>query len=140
MTDWSVIIQEGRFMIFQRSLLWLNCGLFIIFGVGFIIFPELLSNIITGSIPATASAMTDMRATYGGMALGIALFFGFCARKADAVRIGLIASLLVLAGIALGRTVGIFIDGNPNIFMYLLLSAEVVFAALVLFALKGSKK
>lgn len=77
-----------------------------------------------------------MRATYGGMALGIAIFFGICARNPDTVRIGLIASALVLSGIAFGRIMGMFIDGNPNIFIYLLLSAEVLFAALILFALK----
>lgn len=123
-------------MAFQRTLLWINCVLFIVFGIGFILIPGSLSNLMTGSVPATTSAMTDMRATYGGMALGIAIFFGICARNPDTVRIGLIASALALSCIAFGRIVGIFIDGSPNIFIYLLLSAEVLFAAMILFALK----
>jgi hypothetical protein len=123
-------------MAFQRTLLWINCALFVVFGIGFIFIPAFLSNLITGSTPATTSALIDMRATYGGMALGIAIFFGICARNSDTVRIGLFASALVLSCIALGRIVGIFIDGNPNIFIYLLLSAEILFAALILFALK----
>lgn len=120
----------------QTTLLWINCALFVVFGVGFIVMPGLLSNLLTGAAPATTSAMIDMRATYGGMALGIAIFFGICAKNTDTVRIGLISSLLVLTGIALGRIAGIFIDGDPNIFMYLLLSAEILFASLIFFALK----
>lgn len=136
MTDWSVIIQKGSIMALKRTLLWLNSALFVAFGIGFIFIPAFLSNLLTSSIPATTSALTDMRATYGGMALGIAIFFGMCVRNTDTVRIGLIASALVLSCIAFGRIVGIFIDGSPNIFIYLLLSAEVLFAALILFALK----
>jgi len=123
-------------MTLQRMLLWINCALFVMFGVGFIMMPGFLANLLTDAVPGTTSAMIDMRATYGGMALGIAIFFGVCARHPDTVRIGLIASVLVLFCIALGRIVGIFIDGSPNIFIYLLLSAEILFAALILFALK----
>ncbi len=47
--------------------------------------------------------MIDMRATYGGTALGLGLFFGFCARNPAVLRAGLLASLMVLSGIAGGR-------------------------------------
>lgn len=77
-----------------------------------------------------------MRATYGGMGLGIGLFFGFCARRPSTVRLGLFASLFVLATTAAARTVGFLCDGSPNVFMLLLLGAELLFVVLIVAALK----
>jgi hypothetical protein len=95
-----------------------------------------LSLLLTGAAPGTASAMTDMRATYGGTALGLGLFFGFCARDPNILRTGLLASLIVLSGIAGGRLFGIFVDGSPNGWMFLLLAAELLFVGLMAMALK----
>ncbi len=67
--------------------------LFILFGAGFIAAPNALSLLLTGAAPGTPSAVTDMRATYGGTALGLGLFFGLCARNRVTLRAGLLASL-----------------------------------------------
>lgn len=107
-------------MTFPIRLLWINALLFILFGAGFIAAPNALSLFLTGAAPGTPSALTDMRATYGGMALGA----------------GLLASLLVLSGIAGGRLVGILIDGSPNPFIIALFAAELLFAALFTITLK----
>lgn len=126
-------------MTFPRILLWVNCALFVAFGVGFIGAPGFLSTLITGGAPSISSALIDMRATYGGMGLGVGLFFAFCARQPSSVRLGLIASLLVLGSIAAGRLIGIVVDGSPNAFMFVLLVAEMLFVALVMVAIKSSK-
>ncbi len=123
-------------MKFPATLLWINAALFAAFGAGFIVAPAYLSQIITDATPGTTSAMIDMRATYGGMALGTGLLFGLCASQSGAQRVGLIASLLILAGIAAGRLAGIFLDGSPNSFMFILLAAELLFTGLAIVALK----
>lgn len=121
-------------------LLWTASVLFVIFGIGFIIAPGFISMLITGGMPSTPSAIIDMRATYGGMALGIGLFFGFCARQSDKIHIGLIAALSSLSGIASARLIGILVDGSPTIFIWLLLVSELLFIALIIAALAQLKK
>ncbi len=123
-------------MKFPTSLLWLNSVLFVVFGACFIAAPGLLANVITGAAPGTSSALIDMRATYGGMGLGIGLFFGFCARRPTTVQVGLFASLFVLGTTAIARLVGFAVDGSPNVFMFLLVSAELLFVALIVVALR----
>lgn len=123
-------------MKFPTALLWVNSALFVVFGACFIAAPELFSTVITGAAPGTSSAFTDMRATYGGMGLGVGLLFGFCARQPSTVHVGLIASLFVLGSTAAARIVGFLADGSPNAFMFFLLGAELLFVALLIVALK----
>lgn len=122
-------------MSLARFLVWLNCVLFVGFGLGFMLAPDALATLVTGAAPATASAVTDMRATYGGLALGLAILFGLCAQNVSHVRLGLQGVLAVMAALAVGRFLGMMLDGSPNVFMFVLLAAEIVMAGLALFAL-----
>jgi hypothetical protein len=70
------------------------------------------------------------------MALGIGLFFVFCARRPETLRIGLIASLLVAAGIVFGRLTGTVVDGSPNAAMIALLLGDSLFIVLFAVALR----
>lgn len=123
-------------MKFPTYLLWVNGGLFVLFGACFIAAPAFFADTFTGAAPGTASALIDMRATYGGTALGAGLFFGFCARRRELVRVGSVASLLLLAGIAVARLIGFVVDDTPNLFMALFLGAELLFVALIIGALR----
>ncbi len=125
---------------FPKNLLLINSVLFVVFGVAFIVAPEYSSGLITNSTPDTTNGLIDIRATYGGMALGIGWFFGYCSRKIDRIHIGLVASLLVIGLTAAGRMIGFVVDGSPNLFMYLLLFAELLFVALILRAMNMIKK
>jgi hypothetical protein len=80
--------------------------------------------------------LIDMRATYGGMGLGIGLAFWFCARQRETVIAGLVGILLVLAATALARVVGFIADGSPNVFVQAMFGAEVLFVVLSAAALK----
>jgi hypothetical protein len=81
-----------------------------------------------------------MRATYGGMALGLATIFWLCARKEAYVRLGVQGVLAVMVALALTRTLGMLVDTAPNIFMFVLLAAEGVMAVLALAVLRDAKK
>ncbi|MCK7544405.1 DUF4345 domain-containing protein [Marinobacter bryozoorum] len=117
-------------MQFSRYLVWINCGLFAVFGLGFTFAPELLASIVTGSEPASSSAVIDMRATYGGMALGLASLFWLSTKGSHAVYIGVRGVLGLMIFLSLSRLFGIIVDGSANAMMYLLLGAEVLMAVL----------
>ncbi len=123
-------------MNFPRILLWINSVFFVVFGLSFMFAPSSSAELLIGSIPASPSAMIDMRATYGGFGLGIGVFFGVCARNMDLVLVGLGSSLAILSGIVLGRIVGILLDGEPNNSVYAGLFSEILFLVLTVFAIR----
>lgn len=106
----------------NKLIVIITAAVFAIFGLAFILLPEVLSQTITGAVPTTASGLIDMRATYGGMSLAVGLILFMLARSD--VRMGLIAVLLLMLGMAGGRTYGILVDGSPNIMMVLFLALE----------------
>jgi hypothetical protein len=127
-------------MKFPTVLLWINAACFLLFGAAFLVAPGFMAHLLTGVTPAAGNALIDIRATYGGMALGIGLFFAFCARRPETLRIGLIASLLVAAGIVFGRLTGIVVDGSPNTAMIALLVGDSLFILLFVIALRGLRE
>jgi hypothetical protein len=117
------------------TLLRINAVLFLVFGLGFLFEPALLSKFVTDGVPATTGGLIDMRATYGGMAFGFGAFLARCAWDQRAVKHGIVASVLVMFGLALGRVLGIVVDRSPNTMMFVLLLAEVLFGVLLMWAL-----
>lgn len=115
---------------FGKELIRINCVLFLCFGLGFALAPAALSLLITESAPATPGALTDMRASYGGMALGLAIIFGLCAVNRSLTRLGVQGVLAVMAALASARLLGILVDGAPNAWILALFVAELVMAAL----------
>ena len=109
----------------MKVLILLNSIVFLLFGLGFVFFPEALSLLVTDAIPSTTSGLTDMRATYGGISLGFALFLGITSSKSQLFPLGTQAIVLVVGGMAFGRTVGMVQDGAPNEMMYINLALEV---------------
>jgi len=123
-------------MKFSVVLLGVNGCLFVAFGLGFMLIPETLAAFLTGAAPETPSAVTDMRATYGGMALGLGVMFGLCARDPRYLRLGVEGIVGVMAALALARLVGMVLDGSPNVFMFVLLGAELAMAGMAVAALR----
>ena len=120
-----------------KTLVFVNGVLFVGFGLGFIIAPGFFLKLFTDTTLSLPSAVIDVRATYGGLGLGVGVWLLLCFK--DNVRLGLLGSLVVLASIILGRTIGLIVDGNPNIFMFVFLGAEMVFFLAALYALKSTK-
>jgi len=128
--------RESGAATFPIILLWVTAALFAGFGLGFVAAPHYFADLVTGSAPTVPSAVIDMRATYGGVALGVGLFFGVAAMRRHWLRPALLASLLVIACIGGARLIGIVADGQPNAFMILFLATEVIFVALFGLALR----
>jgi hypothetical protein len=118
-------------------LLWVIAVLFVGFGVGFAVAPKFFADFfIPGAAPSVPSAVIDMRATYGGVAFGIGLFFAIAATRPQWQRPALTASLLVDSSIGAARAVGIVVDGEPNSWMLFFLATEVIFAVVIVMALR----
>ena len=83
----------------------------------------------------TPSAVIDFRATYGGLEIGLAVFFAICALRNSWLRPGLVAQVVSLGGFAFGRIIGLILNGTPQPIIYYLLVAEFAGCVLGLFAL-----
>lgn len=125
-------------MRFGKTLVFVNGVLFVGFGLGFMAAPSFFSGLFTGGVLSTTSAIIDIRATYGGLGLGLGLWFLLCSK--ENVRLGLLGSVVVLASIILGRVAGLIVDGSPNIFMFAFLGAEAAFFVAAVHALRDASQ
>ena len=119
------------------AVLWLNAIVFVGFGIACALLPAEISELTVGAAPATASAMTDFRAVYGGMMIGIGALLIFTAREPAYQRAGLVAVLLIMIGMASTRILGMLSDGSPNGYMQAYLAAEIFMAILVSLVLRS---
>jgi len=116
-----------------RTLLWVNAGLFIAFGVGFALAPAYFAGLFTGDVPSTTSAAIDMRATYGGLGIGVGIWLLLSQGQ---TRLGLQGLCAVLGAIAFGRALGLGIDGSANGFMLAFLASEIGMLLLAFYAMR----
>ncbi len=124
----------------MKVFILINSIVFLLYGLGFMFFPEPFSLFVTDTIPMTESGLIDMRATYGGMSIGFAIFLDFVRRDTNMFSIGIRAILLIIGGMALGRSVGMILDGSPNRLMYIYLLLEIIVVIIGLRLLSKSTK
>lgn len=122
-------------MKFQITLVRLGAVGFDLFGLAYFFMPQQMSGLL-GIQLTQPSAFGDVRAVYGGLAFGVAVFLWLCGNPIHA-RMG--AKLLLLMGIGLvsGRILSIVINGAPNAAALVLLSLEVVMTIVSMLALRS---
>jgi hypothetical protein len=103
------------------------------FGLAFLIWPAFIA--WADVELASPAAHTEIRAFYGGLEIGLAFFFLLAAMRRAWFRPGLVAQAASLGGLALGRAFGVIVDGDPELLLYLLITAETVGALIGLIAL-----
>jgi hypothetical protein len=118
-------------------LLWVLSVAFVAVGLAFMVAPGTFADLSTGESPRLASAVTDMRAVSGGVALGLGLFLGLCAARADWVAPGLLLSALVLACMPVSRIIGFIVDGGVTGTQVALAAFEALAMVLCLMALRA---
>jgi hypothetical protein len=104
------------------------------FGFAFLVWPALIT--WAGVELTSPAAHTEIRAFYGGLEIGLALFFVLAATRRAWFRPGLVAQAASLGGLALGRVFGVIVDGEPEPLLYLLITAETIGALIGLVALR----
>lgn len=121
-------------MVFARLVLVLSGLLFAGFGGWMLLRPEALGEFVKldAGDPAT---LTEVRAFYGGLEIGLGLFLLGAAAIRRAVVSGLVLVLLAFGGTALGRGAGLALDGPDLSEMLPFLAVEVAAAVLAAIAL-----
>jgi len=123
-------------MTLSQWIIRLNAVFFGLYGLVFIFIPETMLYWVAGSSLNTPSAIIDVRATYGGMSLAVALLLHYFSIKDKHQKLGLIFVILIMGNMALGRSLGILLDGDPNPIMWLYLGGELATLGLSVCLLK----
>ena len=126
-------------MAISRFFVVLTGLVFLVYGLGFIVVPALLSQWVVGAVPEPGAPMTDVRATYGGLSVAVGVMLLLLSRSA--LRLGLVTVLLLMVCMAAGRAYGLSVDAGTNTFMivYLILeAAAAAVAGMLLLADKGA--
>lgn len=84
-----------------------------------------------------AQGLTDFRATYGGLILGIGVFFAFAVKDESLQRPALWLALFLYVGLGGSRLFGIFLDGSATKLLVGFLIAEIAFAAMAAWLLRS---
>ena len=119
------------------TLLWVLAVAFVVVGLAFVFAPNTFAEMSTGESPRLPSAVTDMRAVSGGVALGLGLFLGLCASRDDWVAPGLMLGALVLACMPVSRIIGFIVDGGVTGTQVALAVFEAVAMVLCVLALRA---
>jgi hypothetical protein len=94
-----------------RIFLRLVGAMSICFGLGYVAMPgPMIDAAGFGAVPA--SGLTDVRATYGGLQIGLGVFLLWAAGVESQVRAGLLLVLFSIGAVGAGRSIGIMVDGD----------------------------
>src|SRR5687767_5518021 len=96
--DARKLSETKEFIMPQRSpiaLLWVLAVLFLFVGVAFIAAPGTFTEMAAGVAPERPSALTDIRAVSGGVAVALGVFFALSAGRTDWAVPGLVLGGLV---------------------------------------------
>lgn len=104
------------------------------FGVALLARPALIAAL--GIEFGNPTAVTEIRAFYGGLELGLALFFALASTREAWLRPALFAQAAALGGTALARLIGIVLDGSAGPYLVLFGALEGVGALLAVLALR----
>ncbi|KAB0546285.1 DUF4345 domain-containing protein [Pseudomonas argentinensis] len=106
------------------------------FGGAYFLWPQEMGA-VSGMLLMESSAVTDVRAYYGALSIGLAVFLGLCLWLPELTRPALILLLVLYASLALGRIVGLWLDGGAQqTFNLWAILFEVVSAGLAGWALR----
>lgn len=106
-----------------------------LFGVFSLLDPARLAELIQMS-PLASGALTEIRAFYGGLEIGLGLFWIGSAFRPAFYRAALWSAVWVWVAVALARVLGLVLDESFNQTMAVILAAEVFSAALAFIAVK----
>lgn len=123
-------------MLFSRILLAVQAIALAGLGVAYFVRPEEMTN-LSGMLLMAPAAITDVRAYYGGLQIGLATYLLLAMSRLDLTRAALTLLVLLYSAMALARIGGLWLDGGlQQTFNLTALLLEVVSAALCFVALR----
>jgi uncharacterized membrane protein len=97
-------------------------AIFGVFGLIYLFDPGWLAG--AAGVQGNASGLTDIRATYGGFQIGFCLYLVWVIVSQQRIA-GLVACALVSGSVAIGRIVGLAVDGGASAFNLVGLAVEI---------------
>jgi hypothetical protein len=105
-------------------------------GVIYILAPGGFLTEAAGFGELAPGGLTDVRATYGGMQLGLGAFVLWASFDESRVRMALVLVALSIAAVGLSRALGLALDGSMNPFHVSGVLTEAFITAFTLFVLR----
>jgi len=130
-------VKESAFS-FDRVLLAVLAIFVLLAGAGCLVAPTNFAQ--QAGYSTTPSALTEIRAFYGGLQLGIGLFLAWCLRAPDGAFHGLLLGALAVGGAGLARSFGMVIDHASTSHHVVNLGIEIVTVLLVVIALSRAHR
>jgi len=128
--------QEDCAMLYARIYLVLQLLLLAGFGIAYFLRPQEMGA-VSGMLLMESAAVTDVRAFYGALQLGLAVFLGLALSRHELTRPALTLLLVLYSSLALGRIAGLWLDGGAQqTFNLWAILFEVVSAGLAGWALR----
>ncbi|WP_220814604.1 DUF4345 family protein [Pseudomonas paralcaligenes] len=100
-------------MLPARILLAVQALLLAGFGLAYFIRPQEMAN-LSGMLLMAPAAVTDVRAYYGGLQLGLAVWLVLALLRADLLRPALMLLVLLYASLLIARLGGLGLDGGAQ--------------------------
>ncbi len=121
-----------------RAYLWFGVVASVLGGLAYLFAPAAVTQAM-GIEHATPAGLTDLRATYAGFQLGMALLLWWCLQDASRHAAGLVAFACVVGGLAVTRSLGLLLDGfAPG--MAFAAGLEIALTAFAIFALSRLRR
>jgi len=121
-----------------KIVLAVSALMFLGFGIAFLLAPAELGALVQLKADNPV-ARTELRAFYGGMEIGLALFQMCCVFKAAWTAPGLLVAGLAFGCTAGARIFGLIVDQSTNNTMLMILVVEVIFAVAAFVALAKTR-
>lgn len=83
------------------------------FGLAYFIYPQETAN-LSGMLLMAPAAVTDVRAYYGGLQLGLAVWLGLALLRGELLRPALMLLVLLYSALLLARLGGLWLDGGAQ--------------------------
>lgn len=116
-------------MSFERGVV-IFLGLFVgAAGIASIVAPASVAQQAGWS--AERAGLTEIRAFYGGVQIGLGVFLLWCSRRRERLLAGLLASGLAVGAIGAGRAIGLIVDRALTPYHLLNLGIEIATVVLV---------
>lgn len=125
-------------MSIRRVVLALSAAFVVLSGVACILAPASFAQ--QAGLSVTPGALTEVRAFYGGLQVGIGCFLFWCLRGEEATFAGLVLVAVAVGGAGLARTFGILVDREPTAFHLTNLAIEAITVAVVAIALSTHRR
>ena len=125
-------------MSLDRVVLALSSAFVLLAGMSCLVAPASFAQ--QAGLAAAPSALTEIRAFYGGLQIGIGCFLFWCIRQRTLTVAGLVLVGLAVGGAGIGRGFGMLVDREPTAFHLTNLAIEVATVGLVVAAISRNRR